>query len=84
MQRVVSELNPIIRGWFEYFKHSIANALEAEDKRIRMRPRSILKKRHGGRGRGNDHFKWPISYFQELGLFSMLAARASLVPSRKG
>lgn len=86
MNRIVAELNPVIRGWFEYFKHSIANIFEVEDKWIRMRLRSILRKRHHGkgRGRGEDHNKWPNAYFQQLGLFSMVTARAALVQSPRG
>ena len=86
LNQIVVEVNPIIRGWFEYFKHSIRNVLEAEDKWIRMRLRSILRKRHGGRGRGKglDHIKWPNSFFQQFGLFSMTAARIVIVQSRRG
>ena len=85
LNQIVVEVNPIIRGWFEYFKHSIRNVLEAEDKWIRMRLRSILRKRHGGRGRGKglDHIKWPNSFFQQFGLFSMTAARIAIVQSRR-
>ena len=83
LNEIVKEINPVIRGWFEYFKHSIANELGNLDGWIRMRLRSILRKRHGGRGRGWDHFKWPTAYFAELGLFSMTAARVLIVQSRK-
>jgi RNA-directed DNA polymerase len=86
MNQIVAELNPVIRGWFEYFKHSIANIFESEDQWIRMRLRSILRKRHHGkgRGRGRDHIKWTNSYFQQLGLFSMFTARAALVRPPRG
>ena len=86
LNQIIAEVNPIIRGWFEYFKHSIRNVLEAEDKWIRMRIRSILRKRHGGKGRGKglDHIKWPNSIFQQFGLFSMTAARIAIVQSRRG
>jgi RNA-directed DNA polymerase len=82
---IVAEINPIIRGWCEYFKHSIANELEKLDSWIRMRLRSILRKRHRGKGRGRgwDHFKWPNVYFEKLGLFSMTAARAAYAQSCK-
>lgn len=85
LNRIVAEINPIIRGWCEYFKHSIANVLEQMDSWIRMRLRSILRKRHGGRGRGRgwDHQKWPNAYFEKLGLFSMAAARAQYAQSCK-
>lgn len=85
LNEIVKGINPVIRGWFEYFKHGIANELENLDSWIRMRLRSILRKRHGGKGRGGgwDHTKWPNTYFVELGLFSMTAARALIVQPRK-
>lgn len=85
LNKIVAEINPVIRGWFEYFKHSVKNILEKQDQWIRMRLRSILRKRHGGAGRGKglDHLKWPNTYFAELGLFSMAAARALIVQSRR-
>lgn len=85
LNETIAQINPIIRGWFEYFKHSIGNELEKLDGWIRMRLRSILRKRHGGKGRGGglDHIKWTNSYFAEQGLFSMFAARALIVQSRK-
>jgi len=85
LSQIVAEINPIIRGWCEYFKHSIRNELEKLDSWIRMRLRSILRKRHGGKGRGRgwDHYKWPNVYFAKLGLFSMTAARAQYAQSCK-
>jgi len=85
LNEIVRQINPVIRGWFEYFKHSIERELEKLDSWIRMRLRSILRKRHGGRGRGRgfDHFRWTNSYFAEQGLFSMTAARALIIQSRK-
>lgn len=85
LNQIVVEINPVIRGWFEYFKHSIPNVLENLDGWIRMRLRSILRMRNGGKGRGRglDHLKWRNIYFEELGLFSMTTARALIVQSRK-
>jgi|GEM_PF-6622608 len=50
---------------------------------IRMRLRSILKKRRGfeGRGRGIDHQRWPNRYFEKLGLFCLLDARETEIAS---
>jgi RNA-directed DNA polymerase len=43
LQRVISALVPVLRGWFEYFKHSHRSIFEKLDKWIRMRLRSILR-----------------------------------------
>ncbi len=78
LQRVVSELVPIQRGWFEYFKHSHWTVFEKLDKWIRMRLRSLLRHRQKrkGRSRGRDHNRWPNAFFAEQGLFSFQAAYA--------
>jgi RNA-directed DNA polymerase len=76
LKRVIAEVTPVLRGWFEYFKHSIPNTFPSVDKWVRMRLRSILRFRSGrsGRGRGADHQRWPNAYFAERGLFSLTRA----------
>jgi RNA-directed DNA polymerase len=78
LQWVISEMVPLQRGWFEYFKHSHWTTFEKLDKWIRMRLRSILRHRQKrkGRGRGKDHNRWPNAFFAEQGLFSFTAAYA--------
>jgi len=80
---IITEINKTTRGWFEYFKHSKANTFPYVDGWIRMRLRSILRKRNNrkGRGRGKDHHCWPNAYFAKLGLFSMTTARDNLALS---
>ena len=58
-------------------KRGKASELSGIDGWIRMRLRSILRKRRGlkGRGRGIDHQRWPNRYFTNLGLFCLLDAR---------
>ena len=77
MVTIVKTINPIIRGWYQYYKHSHKNTFPSNDAWVRMRLRSILRKRHGGQGRGHglDHLRWPNSYFADLGLFTMTTAR---------
>ena len=67
-----------LRGWFEYFKHSHKATFPPLDSWVRMRLRSILRKRAGGRGRGHgrDHYRWPNAFFAGHGLFSLTAAHA--------
>jgi RNA-directed DNA polymerase len=76
LEAIISELNPVLRGWFNYFKHSEPNTLEPLDGWIRMRLRSILRKRakRRGRGRGADHQRWPNAFFSEQGLYSLVGA----------
>jgi RNA-directed DNA polymerase len=73
---IITDLNRTLKGWFGYFKHSRHWVFKDLDGWIRMRLRSILRKRQGkrGRGRGSDHQRWPNAYFAEMGLYSMLTA----------
>ena len=85
MEDIIAEVNRTRRGWFEYFKHSLANVFEKEDKWVRQRLRNILRKRRKGRGRagGKDNHRWTNAYFADLGLFSLATARAQAIQSRK-
>ena len=78
MKDIIEDSNRTLRGWFNYFKHSIANIFPDLDRWLRGRLRSILRKRRKGKGRacGNDHQKWPNAYFAELGLISLALTRA--------
>jgi RNA-directed DNA polymerase len=73
---IIMLLNPTLRGWFEYFKHSHKWTFERLDGWIRMRLRSILRKRRKlkGRGRGTDHQRWPNAFFADQGLYSLKRA----------
>lgn len=76
LANIIADLNRTLRGWFEYFKHSYRLTFSWLDGWIRMRLRSILRRRAGrrGRGRGGDHQRWPNAYFSERGLFSLTTA----------
>ena len=80
---IISKLNRTMKGWFEYFKHSHRYTFMALDGWIRMRLRSILRHRQGGRGRGRgmDHRRWPNAFFVTHGLFSLTAAHAQVCQS---
>jgi RNA-directed DNA polymerase len=85
LARIIDQLNPILRGWFEYFKHSHRNVFPEIDGYVRMRLRSILRKRQHrrGRGRGADHQRWPNAYFATRGLYSLQEAYATASRSSK-
>ena len=86
LEAVISRLNPVLRGWYEYFKHCHQTVFPNLDGYIRMRLRSILRKRNKkrGRGRGSDHQRWQIAYFAERGLFSLVTAREQAIQPLPG
>lgn len=77
MKEIIGDVNRTLKGWFEYFKHSVRNAFVKEDQWIRGRLRAVERKRHKlqGRARGKDHQRWPNAYFTRLGLISLALAR---------
>jgi RNA-directed DNA polymerase len=83
LQTIIEDVNRSIKGWLEYFKHSHKTTFEPLDKWVRMRLRSILRKRRGhrGRGRGRDHQRWPNAFFSEHGLYSLVTAHATACQS---
>ncbi len=86
LDALVRKLNPVLRGFYGYFKHAEGHALRGVDQWVRGRLRSILRKRRGGRGRGRgqDHHRWPNAFFTGLGLFSLEQARTSEIASLRG
>jgi RNA-directed DNA polymerase len=77
---IIEDLNRILRGWFEYFKHCRRSAFVPLDGWVRMRLRCILRRRLGKRGRGIRlaHQQWPRRFFAAQGLFSLVQAQAEI------
>lgn len=77
LHAIIHDLNMSTRGWFGYFKHCHGGIYQDLDGWIRMRLRSILRRRDGRRGvgRGVDHNMWPNAFFEHHGLFSLHTAR---------
>jgi RNA-directed DNA polymerase len=75
---IIARVNEVLIGWFGFFKHSYKTTFGPIDSWVRMRLRSILRKREGkkGRGRGTDHHRWTNRYFAEHGLFGLVEAHA--------
>jgi RNA-directed DNA polymerase len=77
IENIISDLNPSIKGWFEYFKHAHHYTFSSLDGFIRRRLRAVLRKqeKRPGSGRtGRDHMRWPNAFFAERGLFTMYVA----------
>ena len=86
IEYIIQNLNRTLKGWYNYFKHSKWYIFDRLDQWIRMRLRSILRKRKKlkGRGRGADHIRWKNSYFRRLGLFFLLEAyKADFQPASR-
>jgi RNA-directed DNA polymerase len=73
---IIEEVNRTMWGWFAYFEHSQPDIFPPLDGWIRMRLRSILRRRrrHRGRARGADHQRWPNRFFAAQGLLSSVNA----------
>ncbi len=85
LKRIIQDLNPILRGWFGYFKHARYSTLRAVDGFVRRRLRAILRKQNKRPGQGrcpNDHRRWPNAFFAEHGLFTLNEAHAQARQSR--
>ena len=82
---IIADLNRTMGGWFEYYQHSHYTTFGPLDSWVRMRLRSLLRRRHGrrGRGRGADHLRWPTAFFAKLGLFCLLNAHAAVCQSSR-
>jgi RNA-directed DNA polymerase len=76
---IIEDVNRTLVGWFEYFKHS-HGSFTTVDSWIRMRLRSILRKRSKRRGRAGgriDYQRWPNAFFTAQGLFSLAHAHVA-------
>jgi RNA-directed DNA polymerase len=77
LERIIGDLNPMLRGWFGYFKHATPALYDVLDGFVRRRLRAILRKqeKRPGIGRcGADHRRWPNAFFAARGLFTLSTA----------
>jgi RNA-directed DNA polymerase len=74
---IIADLNPTLRGWFNYFKHAHPNTFTWMDGYVRRRLRAVLRKQEKRPGMGicrEDHQRWPNKFFAAQGLFTMTTA----------
>jgi RNA-directed DNA polymerase len=77
LARIVVELNPMLKGWFGYFKHAHPSTFRKLDGFIRRRLRALLRKQEKRPGMGRclaDQQRWPNAFFADAGLFALNTA----------
>ena len=77
LERIIADLNPMLRGWFSYFKQATPALFGVIDGFVRRRLRAILRKQGKRPGSGRceaDHRRWPNAFFAAHGLFTLNAA----------
>lgn len=71
---IVAKANPILRGWYGYFRTSHPTGLSGPDGWLRRRLRAMLRKREKRPSYGlskEDSRRWPNRWFATQGLFSL-------------
>jgi len=79
VEHIIESVNPMLHGWFVYFKHANPYVFKSIDGYVRRRLRAILRKQQKRPGMGHthkDHQRWPNAYFAGHGLFTMSEAYA--------
>jgi len=85
LECVIADLNPMLRGWFAYFKHAHRWTFPDLDGWIRRRLRAFLRKQQKRPGFGRclaDQRRWPNAFFARRGLFTLTEAHAAASRSR--
>lgn len=86
LARIVADLNPMLKGWFGYFKHAHHPIFHILDGFVRRRLRALLRRQHRQQSRTGrsqaDHSRWPNAFFAAQGLFTMTEAHALACQSR--
>jgi RNA-directed DNA polymerase len=77
LARIIADLNPMLRGWFGYFKHAHPSTFVTLDKFIRRRLRALLRQHEKRPGFGRcraDQQRWPNAFFANAGLLALHTA----------
>jgi len=85
MEEIIEDLNPMLRGWFNYFKQAHRTTFKDNDGFVRRRLRALILRRNKKKGWGkniNAHKKYPNIYFARLGLFTSHEAWVAACQSR--
>lgn len=96
LDTVIAEVNPILRGWFGYFRYGLGNVMRDVDGFVRRRIRDLLRKRRDKRWLKlskrrrrqllqtpalSPTHQWPNAYFHAEGLFCLEHAHEAFCQS---
>lgn len=85
LEEIIGELNSMLRGWFQYFRHCFWNIFDTYDGMIRKRLRRMLMKRNRRNPkRLSRTVRWPNDFFSDLGLISLNELQIRLFQSHMG
>jgi len=85
LEAVIVDLNPVLRGWFGYFKQAHWTTFKDLDGFIRRRLRALLLKQDKRVAFGFSieiNKRWPNAYFANAGLFALHTAWQTARQSR--
>jgi group II intron reverse transcriptase/maturase len=72
LRRVIADVNPVLRGWGQYFRTGNAAVKFTQiDRYVEERLRSLLLKRAGARLRPGRAVTWDRPFFEALGLYRL-------------
>jgi RNA-directed DNA polymerase len=79
LNAIIAGINRRLGGWAGYFRGGVTHQHARLDQWLRMRLRSVLRRRdkRKGRGYGEDHHRYPNAFFAEQGLISLEALTAA-------
>jgi group II intron reverse transcriptase/maturase len=69
---VIARINPVVRGWGEYFRSgNAANCFNAVDGYVVRRLKALRRKRAGRNLKAGQAQRWDRAYFESLGLYRL-------------
>jgi RNA-directed DNA polymerase len=73
IREVIADLNPLLRGWGNYFRTgNAADKFRQIDRYVAWRLKRLLLKRHGRNLRAGQAARWTEQWFVELGLHRLM------------
>jgi RNA-directed DNA polymerase len=72
VRELIAELNPILRGWGNYFRTgNAADTFDEIDRYVAWRLKRLLVKRKGRNLRAGDAAQWTADWFRSQGLYRL-------------